>query len=190
MLMQIRLLLANRKGTFLVEALIAAVVVGIAVVALLAAFGRSSDIGDASAEYIMANCLAQKQLELLKDNITDHDGTIYNKAFWDGILPTYQTVPPDIPNTPVIPTNPYYAMITLAPQGDISPLTLKGSNSQFTIVNKVYWAYDAINPATGLRRGNGNINILCTVSWTSDGRTGTSKPRNVKIITQIKYPLT
>ena len=142
------------RGVFLVDALIAVVLVGIAVLALLAAFGRSSDFGDASAEYIMANCLAQKQLEILKEN------TIHNKVYWDAqsLTTTYQNKPPV--------------------QGDSSPVTLIGSGSQFAIVNRA--KLDA----------NGNIDIICTVSWTSNSKTGTTKTRSSKLITQINYPST
>ncbi len=143
-----------RKGIFIVDALIAAAVVGIAVVALLAGFGRSSDFGDASAEYIMANGLAQKQLEILKDS------SVNDKAFWDGqtLTTSYQTKPPV--------------------QGDSSPVTLKGATSTFVIVNQ------------SKLDTNGNLDILCTVSWTNTGRTGTTKSRNTKLITQIVYPST
>ena len=147
-------LFSCRKGIFIVDALIAAAVVGIAVVALLAAFGRSSDFGDASAEYIMANGLAQAQLEILKNT------AVYDNHFWNEqiLTTTYQNKPPV--------------------QGDSSPVTLKGATSTFIIVNQ------------SKLDTNGNIDILCTVSWNNSGRTGTSKSRSTKLITQINYPST
>ncbi|MEI6287222.1 MAG: hypothetical protein WCP79_12020 [Bacillota bacterium] len=178
MLTYIRSLLANRQGTFLIEALVGAVVLAIGAVAMLAAFGRSSDLSGASVEYIMANQLAQKQLAIL---------AVQNQAFWTAILPINQPIPPDIPDTPVVPTNAYYALCAVAVQGDTSPVTLKGSNSQFTITNQAYWSYDSINPTTNLRRGSGNIDVVCTVSWTSSGKTGTTKSRNTSLILKVKY---
>ena len=176
MLIYIRNQLANRKGTFLIEALVGAVVLAIGVLAMMAAFGRSSDLSGASAEYIMASQLAQKQLAILANNPTT----------LTAVLPANQPTPPDIPDTPVIPTNAYYALCAVAVQGDTSPVTLKGSNSQFTITNQTFWSYDSTNPTTNLRCGSGNIDVVSTVSWTSSGKTGTTKSRSTTLILKVK----
>ena len=172
MLTIFRNLLRCNKGTLLIEALISAVVIAIAGVAILAAFGRSSDLSDASAEYMMANQLAQKQLAIFA----------VNSVPLTAVLPANQPTPPDIPNTPVIPTNAYYAVFTVPVQSDTSPVILRGSNSRFSITNQAFWSYDSINPTSGLRRGSGNIDVICTVAWTNDGRTGTTKARNVVLV--------
>ena len=54
MLIYIRNQLANRKGTFLIEALVGAVVLAIGVLAMMAAFGRSSDLSGASLSFSSA----------------------------------------------------------------------------------------------------------------------------------------
>lgn len=181
MLIFFRNLLRCVRGTLLVDVLIAAVLTGILAVALFVAFGRSSDFGNTSAEYIMANVLAQKQLELLKDSVTNRsaDGVICNQAYWNAILPARQAAPPT--NSADL----YYAKKTVPAQRENSPATFNGSAAQFAISNQACWAYD-----TTLGRGNGNIDIITTVSWTSSGKTGTSRLRNSALTTQIKYPAT
>ena len=99
----------DSRGTMLIDALVSALIVGIAVVALIQVFGKSSDLGDANVEYMLAQGLAQKQIEALK---------VQNKAYWDGksLTTTYQNITPLISET--------------------SPVTLTGSKASFAIVNQ------------------------------------------------------
>ncbi|MFA6075706.1 MAG: hypothetical protein WCV63_06290 [Negativicutes bacterium] len=74
-------LLNNRTGSLIVDGLVSAAIIGIIMVALFVAFGRSKDTTAASSDYVVAASLGQKYIEILKTQ----DGVT---AFWANLTRT------------------------------------------------------------------------------------------------------
>lgn len=81
--------LKNHRGSLVVDGLVSAAVIGVIIVALFGAFGKSTDSGAVASDYVVAVNVAQKYLEILKTK----EG---NSAFWTNLTTTGYPTEPNI----------------------------------------------------------------------------------------------